>query len=88
MVGAGARTAAGRLADPPVAVSAATRGALLQRGLAPREVAWILVKQRAELRRCYRDIVAALPAAAFEAEWVKSPGGGGAADQRNLFALA
>src|SRR5262249_58857365 len=46
----------------------------LQRGLAPREVAGILVEHRAELRRCYRDIVAALPAAAYEAEWVKSRG--------------
>src|SRR5499433_1061426 len=46
----------------------------LQRGLAPREVAGILVEHRAELRRCYRDIVAVLPAAAFEAEWVKSRG--------------
>jgi len=33
----------------------------LQRGMAPREVAAILVEHRAELRRCYRDIVAALP---------------------------
>ena len=33
-----------------------------------------MVDHRAELRRCYRDIVAALPAAAFEAEWVKSRG--------------
>ena len=46
----------------------------LQRGMAPREVAGILVEHRAELRRCFRDIVAALPAAAFEAEWVKSRG--------------
>jgi hypothetical protein len=46
----------------------------LQRGMAPREVAGILVERRAELRRCYRDILAALPAAAFEAEWVKSRG--------------
>ena len=59
----------------------------LQRGLAPREMAGILVDHRAELRRCNRDIVA-LPAAAFEAEWVKSRGQGGAADQRNLSALA
>jgi len=48
----------------------------LQRGMAPREVAGILVEHRAELRRCYRDILAALPAAAFEAEWVKSRGAG------------
>jgi len=46
----------------------------LQRGMAPREVAGILVEHRAELRRCFRDIAAALPAAAFEAEWVKSRG--------------
>ena len=46
----------------------------LQRGIAPREVAAILVKHRARLRRRYRDIVAAQPAAAFEAEWVKSRG--------------
>ena len=39
----------------------------LQRGMAPREMAGILVEHRAELRRCYRDIVAALPVAAFEA---------------------
>ena len=37
----------------------------LQRGMAPREVAGILVEHRAELRRYYREIVAALPAAAF-----------------------
>ena len=46
----------------------------LQRGMTPREVAGILVEHRAELRRCYRDILAALPASAFEAEWVKSRG--------------
>jgi hypothetical protein len=46
----------------------------LQRGMAPREMAGILVEHRAELRRCYRDILAALPASAFEAEWVKSRG--------------
>ena len=31
--------------------------------MAPREVAGILVEHRAELHRCYHDIVAALPAA-------------------------
>ena len=46
----------------------------LQRGMTPREVAGILVEHRAELRRCSRDILAALPASAFEAEWVKSRG--------------
>ena len=46
----------------------------LQRGLTPREVAGIVVEHRAELRRCYRDILAALPASVFEAEWVKSRG--------------
>ena len=46
----------------------------LQRGMTPRAVAGIFVEHRAELRRCYRDILAALPAAAFEAEWVKSRG--------------
>jgi hypothetical protein len=46
----------------------------LQRGMTPREVAAILVEHRAKLRRRYRDILAALPAAAFEAEWVKSRG--------------
>ena len=46
----------------------------LQRGMAPREVAGILVEHRAELRRCYRNIVAVLPAPAIEAEWVKSRG--------------
>ena len=35
----------------------------LQRGMAPREVAGILVEHRAELHRCYHGIVAALPAA-------------------------
>ena len=34
----------------------------LQRGMAPREVVRILVEHRVELRRCYRDTVAALPA--------------------------
>ena len=46
----------------------------LQRGMAPREVAGILVEHRSELRRCYRDILTAQPEAAFEAEWVKSRG--------------
>ena len=46
----------------------------LQRGMTPREVAAILVKYRAEFCRCYRDILAPLPPAAFEAEWVKSRG--------------
>jgi len=46
----------------------------LQRGMAPREVAGILVDHRAELRRCYRDTLAALPASAFEEDWVKSRG--------------
>lgn len=34
----------------------------------------MLVDHRAEFRRCYRDTLAALPASAFEAEWVKSRG--------------
>ena len=46
----------------------------LQRGMAPREVAAILVEHRVELRRCYRDTVATIPTSAFEAEWVKSRG--------------
>jgi len=46
----------------------------LQRGMAPREVAGILIEHRSELRRCYRDILAAQPEAAFEADWVKSRG--------------
>src|SRR5580693_5991154 len=46
----------------------------LQRGMAPREVVRILVEHRVELRRCYRDTVAAIPTSAFEAEWVKSRG--------------
>jgi hypothetical protein len=46
----------------------------LQRGMVPREVAGILVEHRAELRRCYRDTLAELPASAFEANWVKSRG--------------
>lgn len=46
----------------------------LERGMRPREIAGILVDHRAELRRCYRDTVAALPECAFEAEWVKSRG--------------
>jgi hypothetical protein len=46
----------------------------LQRGMAPREVAEILVEHRAELRRCYRDTAAALLASAFEQPWVKSRG--------------
>jgi hypothetical protein len=33
-----------------------------------------LVEHRAKLRWCYRDIVAALPASTFEADWVKSQG--------------
>jgi hypothetical protein len=46
----------------------------LQRGMAPREVAGIVVERRAKLRGCYRDVLAALPPTAFEAEWVKSRG--------------
>jgi hypothetical protein len=46
----------------------------LQRGMRPREVARLLVDHRPEFRRCYRDTLAALPASAFEAEWVKSRG--------------
>jgi hypothetical protein len=46
----------------------------LQRGMRPREVARMLVDHRAEFCRCYRDTLAALPASAFEAEWVKSRG--------------
>jgi len=46
----------------------------LQRGMAPREVAQILVNHRVEFRRLYRDTVAALPAGAFEAAWVKGRG--------------
>ena len=46
----------------------------LQRGMAPREVAAILVEHRVELRRCYRDTVADLDTSAFEADWVKSRG--------------
>ena len=46
----------------------------LQRGMAPREVAGILVEHRVEFRRLYRDTVTALPPGAFEAEWVKSGG--------------
>ena len=38
----------------------------------PREVARSLVDHRAELRRCYRDMLAVLPESAFAAEWVKS----------------
>ena len=46
----------------------------LQRGMAPREVARILVGHRAGFRRCYRDILAGLSPAVFEAEWAKSRG--------------
>ena len=46
----------------------------LQRGMAPREVAAILVNHRVEFRRLYRDTVADLDTSAFEAEWVKSRG--------------
>jgi len=33
-----------------------------------------LVDHRIELRRCYRDTVAALPPSAFERAWVESRG--------------
>jgi hypothetical protein len=46
----------------------------LQRGMAPREVAGIVVEHRDELRRCYSDVLTALPPGAFEADWVKSRG--------------
>jgi hypothetical protein len=46
----------------------------LRRGMAPREVAALLVKHRDELRHCYRDTLARLPLEAFKAEWVKSRG--------------
>ena len=60
----------------------------LERGMRPREIAWILVDHRAELRRCYRDTLAALPESAFEAEWVKKPRRGGADHERQAFAPA
>src|SRR6266446_919741 len=46
----------------------------LQRGMAPREVAAIVVNHRDEFRRRYRETLAALPPAKFEADWVKSRG--------------
>jgi hypothetical protein len=46
----------------------------LRRGIVPREVAGILVDHRGEFRRCYREVLAGLPAGAFEADWVKSRG--------------
>ena len=46
----------------------------LRRGMAPREMAGMLVNHRAEFRRCFRDVVVELPAGAFEADWVKSRG--------------
>ena len=46
----------------------------LRRGMAPRELAGILVGHRTALRRCYRDTVAGLSPSAFEQAWVKSRG--------------
>ena len=46
----------------------------LHRGIRPGEMARILVDRRDEFRRLFRDVLAALPAGAFEADWVKSRG--------------
>ena len=46
----------------------------LRRGIRPREMASILIDRRDEFRRLFRDVLTALPAGSFEAEWVKSRG--------------
>src|SRR5260370_39439402 len=44
----------------------------LRRGMAPREVAALLLQHRDELRQCYRDTPARPPPDAFRSERVKS----------------
>jgi hypothetical protein len=48
--------------------------AALRRGMAPREIAALLVGNRKELRRLYRRVYREQPAGAFDADWVKDRG--------------
>jgi hypothetical protein len=45
-----------------------------RRGLKPKDIAGILTKNRAQLRRLYRQAFQEQPAGALKAEWVKSRG--------------
>jgi hypothetical protein len=46
----------------------------LRRGLKPKDIAGMLVKNRAQLRQLYRQAFQEQPEAALKAEWVKSRG--------------
>jgi hypothetical protein len=46
----------------------------LRRGMKPKDIAGMLVKNRAQLRRLYRQAFQEQPQAALKAEWVKSRG--------------
>ena len=46
----------------------------LRRGMKPKDIAGMLVKNRAQLRRLYRQAFQEQPEAALTAEWVKSRG--------------
>ena len=46
----------------------------LRRGLKPKDIAEMLTKNRAQLRRLYRQALQEQPQAALKAEWVKSRG--------------
>jgi hypothetical protein len=46
----------------------------LRRGMTPRDIAMLLVRNRAALRRAYRAAFAAQPPAAIDEPWVKSRG--------------
>src|SRR5262249_802325 len=46
----------------------------LRRGVKPKDIAGMLVKNRAQLRRLYRQAFQEQPEAALKAEWVKSRG--------------
>jgi hypothetical protein len=56
----------------------------LQRGMAPREVAEILVEHRVELRRCYRDTVADLEHIRLRGGVGEKPRRSGAHHERDL----
>jgi hypothetical protein len=46
----------------------------LRRGMTPKDITGLLVKQRKELRRFYREAYLGQPDAALNADWVKSRG--------------
>jgi hypothetical protein len=48
--------------------------AALRRGMTPKEIAGLLVKNRKELRAIYREAYLSQPNGALEADWIKSRG--------------